>query len=149
LPVHADCGYFQHNAGNKWEAVTCFMCFKHYGGALPAITDHTHSKQKADESKADKSKVKKKPARSSLEESSKTKADASKADKRSKPKAKESEADKDNSDENRHKDNPRRVGPSDLTRGQRPSGFSTDIKSHSTTHIQSDYTQAIPENTKL
>jgi hypothetical protein len=80
LPVHADCGYFQRNAGNKWEAVTCFMCFKHYGGALPAITDHTHSKKKADKSKAVKSKVKKKPDRSLLEESSKTKADASKAD---------------------------------------------------------------------
>jgi hypothetical protein len=42
------------------------MCFKQYGGALPALTDHTHSKQKADESKADKSKVKQKPDRSSL-----------------------------------------------------------------------------------
>jgi hypothetical protein len=58
LAVHADCGYFRRNADNKWEAVTCFMCFKQYGGALPALTDHTHSKQKADESKADKSKVK-------------------------------------------------------------------------------------------
>jgi hypothetical protein len=134
LPVHADCGYFQRNADNKWESVTCFMCFKHHGGALPAITDHTHSRQnKADESKADKSKVKKKPDRSLLEESSKTKADASKADKCSKPKAKEREADKDNSDENRHKDDQRRVGPSDFTRGQRPSGFYSVIKSHSTT----------------
>ncbi len=114
LAVHADCGYYRRNTGNKWEAVTCFMCFKQNGEALPAITDHTQSKQKADKSKADKSKVKQKPDRSSLKESAKTKADASKADKHSKPKAKESEADK---------DDPRRVGPSDFTRGQRPSGF--------------------------
>jgi hypothetical protein len=60
------------------------MCFKQYGGALPAITNHTHSKQKADESKADKSNVKQKRDGSSLEESSKTKAAASKVDKRSK-----------------------------------------------------------------
>jgi hypothetical protein len=68
-----------------------------------------------------------------LEESSKTKADASKADKRSKPKAKESEADNDNSEENRLKEDPRRVGPSDFTRGQRPSGFSSVKPFHSTT----------------
>jgi hypothetical protein len=109
------------------------MCFKQYGGALPALTDHTHSKQKADESKADKSKVKHKPDRSSLEESSKAKTDASKADKSSKPKANESEADNDNSDENRLQDDPRRVGPSNFTRGQRPSGFSSVKPSHSTT----------------
>jgi hypothetical protein len=133
LAVHADCGYFRRNADNKWEAVTCFMCFKQYGGALPAITDHTHSKQKADESKADKTKVKQKPDRSLLEESSKTKADASKADKRSKPKANESEAKKDNSDENRLQEDPRQVGPADFTRGQRPSGFSSVKPSHSTT----------------
>jgi hypothetical protein len=133
LAVHANCGYFRRNAGNKWEAVTCFMCFKQYGGALPALTNHTHSKQKADESKADKSKDKKKPDRSSLEESSKTKADASKNDKRAKPKAKESKADNDNSDENRLQDDQRRVGPSDFTRGQRPSGFSSVKPSHSTT----------------
>jgi hypothetical protein len=133
LAVHADCGYFRRNAGNKWEAVTCFMCFKQYGGALPALTDHTHSKQKADESKADKSKVKQKPDRSSLEESSKTKADASKADKRSKPKTNKREADNDNSDENCLQEDPRRVGPSNFTRGQRPSGFSSVKPSHSTT----------------
>jgi hypothetical protein len=133
LAVHADCGYFRRNAGNKWEAITCFMCFKHYGGALPALTDHTHSKQKADESRADKSMVKQKPDGSSLEESSKAKADASKADKRSKPKANESEAVNDNSDDNRLQEDPRRVGPSDFTRGQRPSGFSSVIPSQSTT----------------
>jgi hypothetical protein len=109
------------------------MCFKQYGGALPALTDHTHSKQKADESKADKSKVKQKPDGSSFEDSSKTKADASKADKRSKPKANESKANNDNSDENRLQEEPRRVGPSDFTRGQRPSGFSSVKPSHSTT----------------
>jgi hypothetical protein len=38
-----------------------FMCFKQYGGALPALTNHTHSKQKADKSKADKSCWKKVP----------------------------------------------------------------------------------------
>jgi hypothetical protein len=133
LAVRAECGYFRRNAGNKWKAVTCFMCFKQYGGALPALTDHTHSKQKADESKADKSKVKQKPDGSSLEESSKTKAEASKADKRSKPKAKESEADNDNSYKNCLQEDPLRVGLSDFTRGQRPSGFSSVIKSHSTT----------------
>jgi hypothetical protein len=96
LAVHADCGYFRRNAKNKWEAVTCFMCFKEDGGALPALTNHTHSRQKADKSKADKSKVKQKSDGSSLEESFKTKGDASKADKRSKPKANESEADNNN-----------------------------------------------------
>jgi hypothetical protein len=139
LAVYADCGYFRRNAGNKWEAVTCFMCLKQNGGALPAITDHTHSKQKADESKADKSKVKQKPDRSSLEESSKTKTDASKADKRSKPKTKESEADKDNSDKNCLQDDPRRVGPSDFTLGQRPSGFSSVTPPHSTTPAICDF----------
>jgi hypothetical protein len=133
LAVHADCGYFRRNAGNKWEAVTCFTCFKQYGGALPAITNHTHSKQKADKNKADKSKVKQKPDRSLLEESSKTKADASKADKHSKPKVNKSEADNDNSDKNCLQNDPRRVGPSDFTRGQRPSGFSSVKPSHSTT----------------
>jgi hypothetical protein len=59
--VHAECGYFRRNADNKWETVTCFMCFKQYGRALRALTDHTHSKQKADESKADKKLVKQKP----------------------------------------------------------------------------------------
>jgi hypothetical protein len=68
-----------------------------------------------------------------LEESSKTKADARKADRRSKPKANESEADNNNSDKNRLQEEPRRVGPSDFTRGQRPSGFSSVIPSHSTT----------------
>jgi hypothetical protein len=77
LAVHAECGYFRRNANNKWESVTCFMCFKQYGGALRAVTDHTHSKQKADRSKADNSKVKQKPDGSSLEESSKPKADES------------------------------------------------------------------------
>jgi hypothetical protein len=38
-----------------------------------------------------------------------------------------------NSDENRLHEDPRRVGPSNFTRGQRPSGFSSVIKSHSTT----------------
>jgi hypothetical protein len=133
LPVHAECGYFRRNADNKWESVTCFMCFKYYGGALRAVTDHTHSKQKADQSKADKSKVKQKPDGSLLEESSKPKADESEADKRFKPKANESEADNDNSDENRLQEDPRRVGPSNFTRGQWPSGFSSVIKSHSTT----------------
>jgi hypothetical protein len=101
LAVHAECGYFRRNAGNKWESVTCFICFKHYGGALCDVTNHTHSKQKADESKADKSQVKQKPDGSSPEESSKPKADESEAEKRSKPKANESEADNNNSDENR------------------------------------------------
>jgi hypothetical protein len=109
------------------------MCVKHYGRALRAVTNHTHSKQKADESKADKSPVKQKPDGSSPEESSKPKADESEADKRSKPKADESEVDNDNSDENRLHEDPRRVGPSDFTHGQRPSGFSSVIKSHSTT----------------
>jgi hypothetical protein len=109
------------------------MCFKHYGGALRAVTDHTHSKQKADESKADKSQVKQKPDGSSPEETSKPKAGESEAEKRSKPKANESEADNDNSDENRLHEDRRRVGSSDFTRGQRPSGFSSVIKSHSTT----------------
>jgi hypothetical protein len=137
--VHAECGYFRRNADNKWESVTCFMGFKHYGRALRAVTDHTHSKQKADESKADKSPVKQKPDGSFPEESSKPKADESEADnssvneESSKPKADENEADNDNSDENRLHKNPRRVGPSDFTRGQRPSGFSSVIKSHSTT----------------
>jgi hypothetical protein len=44
--VHDECGYFRRNADNKWKSVTCFMCFKHYGRALRAVTDHTHSKQK-------------------------------------------------------------------------------------------------------
>jgi hypothetical protein len=131
--VHAECGYFRRNAGNKWESVTCFMCFKHHGRALRAVTGHTHSKQKADKSKADTSLVKQKPDGSSPEESSKPKADKSEAEKRSKPKADESEADNDNPDENRLHEDPRRVGPSDFTRGQRPSGFSSVIKSHSTT----------------
>jgi uncharacterized Zn finger protein (UPF0148 family) len=109
------------------------MGVRHLFYVVCAVADHTHSKQKADESKADKSKVKQKPDRSSLEESSKPKADESEADKRSKPKANKSEADNDNSDENRlHKD-PRWVGTSDFMRGQRPSGFSSGIKSHSTT----------------
>jgi hypothetical protein len=133
LAVHADCGYFQRNANNKWEAVTCFMCFKQYGGALPALTSHTNSDQKADESKADKSKVKEKPDGSSLDESSKTKADASKADKRSRPKVNESEADNDNSDKKILQEDPCRVGPSDFTPGLRPSGFSSVIPSQSTT----------------
>jgi hypothetical protein len=55
------------------------------------------------------------------------------AEKRSKPKANESQADNDNSDENRLHEDPRRVGPSDFTRGQRPFGFSSVIKFHSTT----------------
>jgi hypothetical protein len=109
------------------------MCFKQYGGALPAITNHTHSKQKADESKADKSNVKQKRDGSSLEESSKTKAAASKVDKRSKPKANESKARNNNSDENCLQEDPRRIEPSDFTRGQRPSGFSSATPSHSTT----------------
>jgi hypothetical protein len=109
------------------------MCFKQYGGALPALTDHTHSKQKADESKADKSKDKQKPDRSSLEESLKTKAVANKADKHAKPKAKESMADNDNSDENCFQDDQPRVGPSDFTRGQWPSSLSSVKPSHSTT----------------
>jgi hypothetical protein len=75
--VHAECGYFRRNANNLWESVTCFMCFKHYGRALCALTDHTHSKQKADESKAVKSPVKQKPGGSFPEESSKAKADES------------------------------------------------------------------------
>jgi hypothetical protein len=132
LAVHAECGYFRRSADNKWESVTCFMCFNHYGGALRTVTGHTHSKQKADESKADKSQVKQKPDGSSPEESSKPKADESEADKRSKPKANESEADNDNSDKDRLHEDPRRVGPSDFTRGQRPSGFSSVIKSNST-----------------
>jgi hypothetical protein len=77
--------------------------------------------------------VKQKPDRSWLKESSKTKADASKADKRATPKANKSEADNDNSDENRLQEDPRRVGPSDFTRGQRPSGFSSVKSFHSTT----------------
>jgi hypothetical protein len=134
LAVYADCGYFRRNANNKWEAVTCFMCFKEYGGALPALTNHTQSKQKADESKANKSKVKQKPDGCLFwKESSKTKADASKADKRSKPKVNKSEADNNNSDKNCLKEDPRRVGPSNFTRGQRPSGFSSVIPFHSTT----------------
>jgi hypothetical protein len=109
------------------------MCFKHYRRALRAVTDHTHSKQKADESKADKSPVKQKPDGSFPEESSKPKADESEAEKRSKRKADESEADNNNSDENHLHEGPRPVGPSDFTRGQRPSGFSSVMKSHSTT----------------
>jgi hypothetical protein len=93
LAAHAECGYFRRNADNKWESVTCFMCFKQYGGAMRAVTDHTHSKQKANESKADKSKVKQKPDGSSLKETSKPKVKASAADKRSKSKANESQAD--------------------------------------------------------
>jgi hypothetical protein len=73
--VHAECGYFRRNADNKWESVTCFMCFKHHGRALRAVTNHTHPKQKADKSKADKSPVKQKPDGSFPEESSKPKAD--------------------------------------------------------------------------
>jgi hypothetical protein len=214
LAVHAECGYFRSNADNKWESVTCFMCFKHYGRALRAVTGHTHSKQKADASEADKSPIndnqdgntrkfgppdlspalKKKPDGSSAEESSKQKADESEVDnslvneESSKQKADESEADNslvnkesskqkagkseadnssinkesskqkadkseadnssvnDNSDENTRKigspyassghnsldENPCQVGPSDFIRGQRPSGFSLVIKSHST-----------------
>jgi ribosomal protein L35 len=48
-------------------------------------------------------------------------------------KANESEADNNNSNENGLHEDPRRVGPSNFTRGQRPSGFSSVIKSHSTT----------------
>jgi hypothetical protein len=131
--VHAECGYFRRNVDNKWDSVTCFMCFKHYGRAMRAVNDHTHSKQKADESKADKSPVKQKPNGSSQEESSNQKANESEAEKRSKPKADESEADKDNSDENRLHEDPRRVGLSNFIHGQRPSGLSSVIKSHSTT----------------
>jgi hypothetical protein len=98
-----------------------------------ALTSHTNSDQKADKSKADKSKVKEKPDGSSLEESSKTKADASKADKRSRPKVNESEADNDKSDKTFLQEDPCRVGPSDFTPGQRPSGFSSVIPSQSTT----------------
>jgi hypothetical protein len=110
------------------------MCFKLYGRALRALTNHTHSKQKADEKKADKSPVKQKPDGSLPEESSKPKADESEAEnssvneesskpkadeseaenslvneESSKPKADESEADNDNSDENRLHENPCRV----------------------------------------
>jgi hypothetical protein len=97
--IHAECGYFRRNVDNKWESVTCFMCFKHYGRALCAVTDHTHSKRKAYGSKADKSPVKQKPDGSSPEESSKQKADESEADnslvnkESSKPNADKSEAD--------------------------------------------------------
>jgi hypothetical protein len=182
LAVHEECGYFRRNADNKWKCVTCFICFKHYGRALRAVTDHAHSKQKADKSEWDKRSVndnpdgnarkfgpldlspalKQKPDRSSLEESSKPKADESEADnssvneESSKQKVDESEADNssvneesskqkvdeteadnslvnNNSDKNCLHENPRRVGPFDFTCGQWPSGFSSFIKSHSTT----------------
>jgi hypothetical protein len=73
------------------------------------------------------------------DESSKPKADEREAEnssvneESSKPKADESKADNDNSDENRLHEDPHRVGPSDFTRGQQPSGLSSVIKSHSTT----------------
>jgi hypothetical protein len=54
LAFHAEFDYFRRNANNKWESVTCFMCFKNYGRVMRSVTDHTHSKQKADKSKADK-----------------------------------------------------------------------------------------------
>jgi hypothetical protein len=43
--VHAECGYFRRNADNKWESVTCFMCFKHYRRALCAVTKLTPSRR--------------------------------------------------------------------------------------------------------
>jgi hypothetical protein len=133
MAVHAECGYFRRNADNKWESVTCFICFKLYGRALGDVTDHTRSKQKADKSKADKSLFKQKPDVSLLEESSKPKTNENEAEKRSKPKADKSEAGNDNLDEKRLQEDPRRVGPSDFTHRQRLFGFSSVIKSHSTT----------------
>jgi hypothetical protein len=105
--VHDECGYFRRNTDNKWESITCFMCFKRYGRALRAVTDHTHSKQKADEREVEKSPVKQKPDGSSPEESSKPKAGESEAEKHSKRKADESEPDNDNSDENCLHEDPR------------------------------------------
>jgi hypothetical protein len=53
--VHAECGYFRRNADNKWESLACFMCFKHYGRALRAVTDHTHPSRR--QTKARRTKV--------------------------------------------------------------------------------------------
>jgi hypothetical protein len=114
LAIHAECGYFRRNADNKWEPVTCFMCFKHYGRALHAVTGHTHSKQKADESEADKSSVNDNPDKNprkfgppDLSPALKKKPDGSSAEESSKQKADESEADNssvnDNPDENPRK----------------------------------------------
>jgi hypothetical protein len=97
---------------------------------LPTILTPSRRLTKA---RRTKSPVKQKPDGSFPEESSKPKADESQAEKRSKPKDDESEGDNNNPDENHLHEDPRRVGPSNFTGGQRPSGFSSVITSHSTT----------------
>jgi hypothetical protein len=133
LVVHDECDYFDAmptTNGSPLLALCVLNITEERCVLLPTILTPSRRLTKARWTKVQSNRSLPEVCRKKVLSQRLTKA---RTEKRSKPKANESEADNNNSDKNRLHEDPHQSGPSNFTRGQGPSGFSSVIESHSTT----------------